>query len=109
MTKITIVKKDGIITAFKVKGHSNFAEIGKDIVCSAISVVCEMTLSGLKDVCGLQVECLISDGFMQVKLDKSNFQNANAQTLLKTMELAFEQISKDYAKNVKMEVKEDVF
>lgn len=107
MTKITIIKKDGIICAYKVKGHSGFAEEGKDIVCSAISAISQMILGGLKDVAHAEVESIVEDGFMQVFV--KDYSNEKAQALLKTMELAFAELSKDYARYVKMEVKEDVY
>lgn len=109
MTKITIFKKDGIIVGYKVKGHSNFANAGEDIVCSAISMASEMTLGGLKEVLELDVEGIVEDGFLQVRLETSLAKDDKVQTLFKTFELAMSSLEKDYARNVKMEVKEDVY
>ena len=109
MTKIVIVKKDGIILGFKVKGHSGFADAGSDIVCSAISMASQMTLGGLKEVLGLDVESATEDGFLQVRLTEEQAEPIEVQTLLKTFQLACEALVKDYAGYVKMEVKEDVY
>lgn len=107
MTKITIVKNDGVIRGFKIKGHSGYEESGKDIVCSAISAISQMTLGGLKEVVGAKVDETTADGFLQVMLKDDG--GESAQVLLRTMELAFEALEKDYARYVKMEVKEDVY
>lgn len=107
MTKITIFKKEGKIWSYQIKGHSGFAEEGKDIVCSAISTASQMTLLGLEDVLNLKVESDIQDGYMQVKV-LDDFQNESVQILMKTLEKTLEHFAKEYAKFVKMEVKENV-
>ena len=109
MTKITIFKKDDIIWSYQVKGHSGFAEEGKDIVCSAVSTATQMTLVGLKEVLKLKVESIIEDGFLQVRLLEGDENNKDAQILLNTMFLTLQDIAKNYAKNVKMEVRKDVY
>lgn len=109
MTKITIFKKDDIIWSYQVKGHSGFAEEGKDIVCSAVSTATQMTLVGLKEVLKLKVESIIEDGFLQVRLLNGDENNKDAQILLNTMFLTLQDIAKNYAKNVKMEVRKDVY
>lgn len=109
MTKITIFKKDDIIWSYQVKGHSGFAEEGKDIVCSAVSTATQMTLVGLKEVLKLKVESIIEDGFLQVRLLDGDENNKDSQILLNTMFLTLQDIAKNYAKNVKMEVRKDVY
>ena len=109
MTKITIFKKDDIIWSYQVKGHSGFAEEGKDIVCSAVSTATQMTLVGLKEVLKLKVESIIEDGFLQVRLLDGDENNKDAQILLNTMFLTLQDIAKNYAKNVKTEVRKDVY
>lgn len=109
MTKITIFKKDDIIWSYQVKGHSGFAEEGKDIVCSAVSTATQMTLVGLKEVLKVKVESIIEDGFLQVRLLDGDENNKDAQILLNTMFLTLQDIAKNYAKNVKMEVRKDVY
>ncbi len=109
MTKITIFKKDDIIWSYQVKGHSGFAEEGRDIVCSAVSTATQMTLVGLKEVLKLKVESIIEDGFLQVRLLDGDENNKDAQILLNTMFLTLQDIAKNYAKNVKMEVRKDVY
>ena len=107
MTKITIFKNEGKIWAYQIKGHSNYAEQGKDIVCSAISTAGQMTLLGLKDVLNVRLESDIQDGYMQVKV-LENFEDKPVQVLFETLEKTFEHFAKEYAKFVKMEVKENV-
>ena len=108
MTKIVFRKKKNFLWAFQIKGHSGFAEAGADIVCSGISVASQMALVTLKEVLKLEVESDIQDGYMQVKLlNKDEYEIA--QPILIALEKTLEDISKNYKKNVKMEVLEDVY
>ena len=107
MTKITILKKNGFIYEYQVKGHSGYAESGSDIVCSAISVASQMALVGLKEVLKLDVFSDIKDGYLRVEL--KDFENESAQSILQSMMLTFKDITKNYSQYVKMEVKEDVY
>lgn len=108
MTKIVFRKKKNFLWAFQIKGHSGFAEAGADIVCSGISVASQMALVTLKEVLKLNVESDIQDGYMQVRLlDEAEYEMA--QPILIALEKTLEDITKNYKKNVKMEVLEDVY
>ena len=103
MTKIVIFKKNGMISEFQIKGHSGYAEEGSDIVCSGISVASQMALVGLVEVLKLNVQQDIKDGYMHITIN--DFQNDKAQAILSAMELTLQDIAKNYARYVKMEVK----
>ena len=105
MTKITIFKKNGNICEYQVKGHTDFEEEGKDIVCSAISVATQMALIGLRDVLKIQPKCEMKDGYLHVWV--KNFESKEAQNILKTMELTLLDIQQQYSHYLKMEVKEN--
>ena len=107
MTKITIFKKKGMICEFQVKGHSGYAEEGHDIVCSGISAATQMAVNGLGEVLKLRPQVDIKEGYMHVTLEK--YEDEKAQAVLSSMELTLDAIAKEYARYVKMEVKEDVY
>jgi hypothetical protein len=104
MTKITIFKKNGKIWQYQIKGHSGYASEGSDIVCAGVSTAAQMALVGLKEVLKTGVDVAISDGFMQVEI--FDLENESAQVLLKSMESTLSDIAKNYAKNVRMEVRD---
>lgn len=103
MTKITIFKKEGKICEYQVKGHSGYAEEGADIVCSGISTATQMALVALTEVLKLDVQSDIKDGYMHVTI--KDYQNEDAQNILRAMELTLEDIAKNYARYAKMEVR----
>lgn len=108
MTKITIFKKNGKILEYQIKGHSCYAEQGKDIVCCAISTAGQMALVGLKDVLSLKIKYDLQDAYLHVEL-LEDFENISAQAILSSMEKTLENIAENYAKFVKMEVKDYVY
>ncbi|MFA6627202.1 MAG: ribosomal-processing cysteine protease Prp [Bacilli bacterium] len=61
MTTIDIIRnKEGLIHAFRIRGHSDYEESGKDIVCSSISTAVMMTI-GLIDKLGLTYDYKVED------------------------------------------------
>lgn len=106
MTKIFLFKRNGIIYACQVKGHTGFAESGKDIVCSAVSTAVQMALVGIEEVLKLNVEKKQDDGFLFFKV-LENAESKEVQALLGAMEKTLLALTEDYAKNVYMEVRKD--
>ncbi len=106
MIKIIIYKKENLICEFQIKGHSGYAEEGFDIVCAGVSVAGQMALVGLKEVLGLEVNEQINDGFMHITLCENDVENVSAQAILGAMEKTLFEISQEYSKFVKMEVRE---
>ena len=107
MTKIIFFEIDKKFCGFQVKGHSGYAESGQDIVCSAISTACQMTLAGLKEVLKVDVNSVVQDGFMSVVVNRVDIEKA--QDLFETLRITLEDIAENYSKFVKMEVKKYVY
>jgi hypothetical protein len=110
MVKVVILKKDGNINSFKVTGHADFGKHGKDIVCSAVSVLTQTTVIGLKKVAELQIEYKIFDGFLYCKLpeEKTDLQNIKSTAILETMYEGLKNIKKNYTKHIEIVEKEEV-
>lgn len=47
MIKINIKKKDNVVYEIVIKGHANYDEAGKDIVCAAVSSMAITTVNGI--------------------------------------------------------------
>lgn len=105
MTKVYIFKKNDLICGFQVKGHSGYAENGSDIVCASISTASQMTVLGLEQVQGLSLHCEKREAFLSAYVDENDL--PKAQTLLCTFQKTVEEIAKDHAKFVKLEVRND--
>ena len=94
MITAKFVYSGDIITGFSVSGHSGSAEIGKDIICSAVSSASYMTVNTLTEI-------IEKDGFLGIRLSKD--EAAAANDLLKGFELHLKELSELYPNYIKIE------
>ena len=99
MIRVLITRKGESIVRAEVKGHANYAEYGKDIVCSGVSAIVQTA--------GLSAESLgarvsQSDGHYIIDVENDCH---DMQVLLKAMEKGVKAIAGNYPKNIKMEEK----
>ena len=76
MIQAVVTVKDGLVTGFRVSGHSDFSEQGSDIVCAAVSSAAYMTANTLTEIQELPCEITERDGFMQLDLSKEAAEQA---------------------------------
>ena len=62
MTKITFFKRKGVYYGFREVGHSEFADEGHDIVCSALSAMTMLVINTVEVAYASDVEYTIDDG-----------------------------------------------
>ena len=104
MTNIKIFITKGQIIAFEVSGHTGKAFFGQDVLCSAISALTQTAVLGVREVVGLKPTVKIKDGFLFFRLKEADYENRDAQIILKTMERALTELMKTEKKYMKMEV-----
>ena len=109
MTKITFYKIEEYLLGFEISGHIDGLEAGKNPLCAAISVASQMTVLGIKDELKLNPEIKIGDGYLKMIVKDCDQQNEKVQLLLQTCLDTLKQISSKNKKQVKLEVKENVF
>ncbi len=68
MIKVTFFVANGGILGFEAKGHSGYAEYGKDIICSAISALTQTAVIGFKKVLKIDVNLSVTDGYLKCTL-----------------------------------------
>ena len=76
MITVTIFKTRDEIKGFMVKGHSDYAEAGFDIICASVSILSYTALNSLNLVAGIEpqnIEYAVDDeGMMSLKTLKNN-------------------------------------
>lgn len=108
MTNIQFIRKKNRFHGFIMKGHAGAGNGGEyDMVCAAISGIAYTTLGALDELCEIHTFSE-ADGAMQMKLpEKLVKANADkAQIILKTMEIGFMQIQRQYPKYISITFKE---
>lgn len=90
-------QKDKIVKV-EVSGHSNFDQIGKDIVCAGISAIVFGTLNALDNLVSQQ-EVKILEPETKVVIEVLKPSDSN-QMILQTMFWQLKTISNQYRKNI---------
>ena len=113
MVTVTMLQQSGRTVGFTSTGHAFHGEAGKDVVCSAISVLTQTCCLGLTDVIGLKegkelvysiddeegIHCVLADDTREERLDR-------AELLFLTMEAGLCSIQESYRKSLKIRHRE---
>jgi uncharacterized protein YsxB (DUF464 family) len=97
MIKVSIIK-DNLIKEVKISGHANFADYGKDIVCSAVSSIATTTINNIIALDNKAITYSANEGDILI----TNNDSEMASKLLDNMIMMLEDLAKDYPKNIKI-------
>lgn len=93
----------GLITGYKVSGHSGYAPEGEDIVCAGVTALTETAVLGLRQVASLKPRVELAEGLIRCELPAvAGEQSARAQAILETMVLGLRDIARDYRRHVRV-------
>jgi uncharacterized protein YsxB (DUF464 family) len=108
MTTATIFRDAQGIVGFEIKGHTDYAEAGSDIVCSAVSAIAQTAVLGLQEILYLDVRMEREDGRLYCRLPGLLARQArdNARILFESMRLGIKNIAGQYPENVEVFEKE---
>lgn len=95
-------KKNGNFAGFSIKGHSGYAESGRDIVCAAVSSAVQLVINildnlKLADDVDTEANCIRCSVF-------SN--NTNSAVILETFREHLESIEDEFPKTIKITISE---
>ena len=99
--------KKGFLKGFSFKGHAEFEEYGKDIVCAAVSCAVRFCCNGLTEIAKKKVLIKEEEGKISLKVSNEEVEGEIVQIFLKALKLEIELIEKNYSENVKLKVMED--
>lgn len=91
-----IVKPKSIV----IKGHAEFEEYGKDIVCSSVSSIVTTTVNAILTLNNKTIKYKVGEGLVKIDLTSKD---ETTQKLLGNMLRMLEELSNDYPKNIKVE------
>ncbi|SCJ19911.1 Predicted ribosomal protein [uncultured Clostridium sp.] len=102
MIKVKYYQNDDFkLKGFCLKGHADYAELGSDIVCAAVTSNALSVINSLsvlkkiefEKVIGQEghIECIVKDKYLD-----------EAQLLLQHFQLAINEIKREYPKNIKI-------
>jgi len=108
MTNVLVYKKDGIINAIEIKGHSGFDETGKDIVCSAISILAYTAINAMLELVDGKAKYINEDGFLFIEIpnDLDDKKLNKATCILETVVVGMKSIEMQYGSYIRIRYKE---
>ncbi len=107
MIKVTIFKKNENAIGIYLSGHANYAESGKDIICSAVSLLVFTTINSIElyTDCGFKLDTNEDNAFIDFML-KDNA-TEDALLLMRSMVLGLQMLQDTYKNDyITLEFKE---
>ena len=105
MVTATVVKDPSGYTGFSCKGHAGYMRKGRDIVCSAISMLTINTANSIMTLTGTRINVDEKDGFISWTFEDKP--DEKAALLMDSMVIGLESVVKQYGKRyLKLEIKE---
>ena len=87
---------------FTIKGHADFAPIGEDIVCSAVTSNAIGVINSLEVLAKVKFNSVIAkEGFIECLINEESL-NEKTDLLLEHFELVMKSIQQDYRNNIKI-------
>ncbi|WP_442595223.1 ribosomal-processing cysteine protease Prp [Neobacillus sp. D3-1R] len=106
MIQVTINRlESGLIQAFSLSGHAQFANRGQDIVCAGASAVSFGAVNSVIALTGVEPKIEQGkDGFLRCVIPDhlSEETQKKVQLLLEGMIVSLQTIEKDYGKHIKI-------
>ncbi len=99
MIRIKVSKNNDKYTNINFKGHANFNEFGKDIVCAAVSSTMLCTVNAIYLINEDSINVIKNDNDFNIKVIKDN---DITNKLLENMMHCLENLEKQYPKNIKI-------
>lgn len=104
---INLDVKDNI-KGYRISGHANYDDYGKDIVCAAVSILGQNTYNALIRIGGIDKSNLLlklnDNGYLKVELPNRLEEDVLYRTniILKTFELGIVSLIKDYPEYIRL-------
>ncbi len=106
MTEITFYREaDDMYYGFECKGHSGYAKQGKDIVCSAISVLTVNFINSVDELTESKCNIIEDSDSAYLKVTIKDYSNSNVQLLFNSLRLGLNGIQEDYSKYLKLTIR----
>ncbi len=78
---------------FTLKGHSGYAESGRDTVCAAVSSAAYMAVNTVTEILGCALDAEVDDGYMRASLRS---ESEAAKDVFSGLMLHLTELSKEY-------------
>ncbi len=98
MIKINVKRSNKKVYELVIKGHANYDDMGKDIVCAAVSTMAETTVNNII-VLDESIDYEENSGYLKIRVLKDTEVN---EKLLNNLVMMLEDLQKEYPKNIEI-------
>lgn len=96
MISVEIKKIDKKISEVIVKGHANYSDKGKDIVCASATTIIIYSLNLIEKL-GFKITYKLEEGYSKLVNDANN---ELVDKIFETLEFSFNSLYEEYPKNI---------
>lgn len=100
MVSVSIERKDNVIKKVTIKGHAEYDEKGKDIVCASVSSIVITSINGILSISPSALDYKDEEGF--ISIDIINHTDV-IDILIQNMINLLMELETDYKKYIKIE------
>lgn len=104
MIKAVFQKQNGKICSCSIKGHADYADMGQDIVCAAVSSAVQLTANLITESFQEQADVSANDNIIRIYLGQA--QTGNGAVILEGLFVHLQCISEDYPDSIKIQISE---
>lgn len=94
-----MIKIEVLDNSITIKGHANYDDFGKDIVCSSISSIAITTINAILRFDSDNLTYEEKDGYLKIIINKHN---REVDLLITNMLDLFKELEKQYKNNIKI-------
>jgi len=99
MIKVKIEKNNSKYKKITISGHAEYDDLGKDIVCSAVSSIATTTVNGILSLDKESLKYLVSEEGMVINVEKTD---KTTQTLIGNMVSLLKELEENYPENIEV-------
>ena len=110
MINVIVIKQNQTIKTIEAAGHSGYAEVGQDIVCSAVSTLMETLANGLTEIVKAEVNVVVDESIphLSVTLKETDKEKCKlAQVLMSSTLLGIKGVAQEFSKFIKIKEKQN--
>lgn len=108
MIIVSVRKKDGQYRKVKIRGHADYADLGTDIVCAAVSMLVINTFNSIEEFTDDTVRIKSKDTGGHLELTFRSAPTHDATLLIDSMIFGLKQVSSKYGDDyVTVNIKEE--
>lgn len=99
--RVTLYRHQGQIAAFRLQGHAGHRQIGRNLVCAAVSALAQGAVLGLTEHCGLAHQLEMKEGNLYFALSNPTLSaSEQATAITQTLLLSLQSVQRGHPKEI---------